>query len=88
MRFDKKFEKKNDAYDTQVAAKEECLKAIKLIDENLEYVTDGLSEYQKIKEHVETFVPVEVYKFELTDDEKRALETKFEQLRELAESLK
>lgn len=88
MRFDRKFEKKNDAYDTQVAAKEECLKAIKLIDENLDYVTDGLSEYQKIKEHVETFAPVEIYEFELTDDEKRELEREFEKLQELAEILK
>lgn len=88
MRFDKKFERRNDNFEKQVAAREECLKAIKLIDENLDYVTDGLSEYQKIKEHVETFVPVEVYKFELTDDEKRELEREFDKLQELAEILK
>lgn len=88
MRFDKKFERRNDNFETQVAAKEECLKAIKLIDENLEYVTDGLSEYQKIKEHVETFAPVEIYEFELTDDEKRQLEREFDKLQELAEILK
>lgn len=88
MRFDKKFERRNNNFETQVAAKEECLKAIKLIEANLDYVTDGLSEYQKIKEHVETFVPVEVYEFELTDDEKRELERQFDKLQELAEILK
>lgn len=88
MRFDKIFEKRNDAYDTQVANKEKCLKAIEFIDKNLDYVSDGLSEYQKIKEHVKTFVPVEIYTFELTDDEKRVLEREFDELEELAKSLK
>ena len=88
MRFDRIFEKRNDAYDTQVANKEKCLKAIEFIDKNLDYVSDGLSEYQKIKEHVKTFVPVEIYTFELTDDEKRVLEREFDELQELAESLK
>lgn len=88
MRFDRIFEKRNDAYDTQVANKEKCLKAIEFIDKNLDYVSDGLSEYQKIKEHVKTFVPVEIYTFELTDDEKRVLEREFDELEELAKSLK
>ena len=88
MRFDKIFEKRNDTYDTQVANKEKCLKAIEFIDKNLDYVSDGLSEYQKIKEHVKTFVPVEIYTFELTDDEKRVLEREFDELEELAKSLK
>ena len=88
MRFDKIFEKRNDAYDTQVANKEKCLKAIEFIDKNLDYVSDGLSEYQKIKDHVKTFVPVEIHTFELTDDEKRVLEREFDELQELAKSLK
>lgn len=88
MRFDRKFEKRNDAYDTQVANKEEALKLIEEIDKYLDYVTDGLSEYDEIKKHVKSFVPVEIHTFELTDDEKRTLEREFDELEELAKSLK
>lgn len=88
MRFNKKFEKKNDAYDTQVANKEEALKLIEEIDKYLDYVDDGLSEYEEIKKQVKAFVPVETNKFELTEEGQRMLERKFDELQELAKSLK
>lgn len=88
MRFNKKFERRNNNFETEVAAKEQCLKYIKDIDEKLDYVTDDLSEYEEIKKQVKAFQPVEVYKFELTDDEQRVLEREFEELKELAKSLK
>lgn len=88
MRFNKDNGHLNPNFETQVAAKEECLKAIEFIDKNLDYVTEGLSEYQKIKEHVETFVPVERFEDKLSLEEQRILETKFDELKELAQSLK
>lgn len=88
MRFNRKFEKRNDAYDTQVANKEEALKLIEEIDKYLDYVDDGLSEYEEIKKHVKAFAPAEVNKFELTAEGQRMLERKFDELQELAKSLK
>ena len=88
MRFNKDNGNMNPNYETQVAAKEECLKLIEVIDENLDYVTDGLPEYEEIKEHVQKFVPVQRFEDKLSEDEQRVLERKFEELKELAKSLK
>lgn len=88
MRFNKDNGYLNPNFETQVAAKEECLKAIEFIDENLDYVTDGLPEYEEIKEHVQKFVPVQRFEDKLSEDEQRVLERKFEELKELAKSLK
>ena len=88
MRFNKDNGNVNPNYDTQVANRNEALKLIEVIDENLDYVDDGLSEYEKIKEHVETFVPVERFEDKLSPEEQLVLERKFDELKELAESLK
>lgn len=88
MKFDKDNGYPNPNYDTQVAAVKEGLALIEFIEKNLDYVTDGLPEYQKIKEHVETFVPVERIEDKLSPEEQHILERKFEELKELAQILK
>lgn len=83
MHFNRKHQNPN--FDKQVAAKEEGLKIIAEIERNIEYA-DDTTEYEQIKKHVQTFEPTE--NVGLPDEAQRALETKFEQLRELAEILK
>lgn len=83
MHFNRKYQNPN--FDKQVVAKEEGLKIIAEIERNIEYA-DDTTEYEQIKKHVQTFEPTE--NVGLPDEAQRALETKFEQLRELAESLK
>ena len=88
MRFNKDNGNMNPNYEAEVEARSEALKLIEVIDENLDYVTDGLPEYEEIKEHVQKFVPVQRFEDKLSEDEQRVLERKFEELKELAKSLK
>ncbi len=83
MHFNRKHQNRN--FDKQVVAKEEGLKIIAEIERNIEYA-DDTTEYEQIKKRVQTFEPTE--NVGLPDEAQRALETKFEQLRELAEILK
>lgn len=88
MKFNKDNGNMNPNYETQVEARNEALKLIEEIDKNLDYVTDDLSEYQKIREHVKTFVPVERFEDKLPDEVQRKLEANYDRLVELVESLK
>lgn len=88
MKFNKDNGNMNPNYETQVEARNEALKLIEEIDKNLDYVTDDLSEYKKIREHVKTFVPVERFEDKLPDEVQRKLEANYDRLVELVESLK
>lgn len=88
MRFNKDNGNMNPNYEAEVESRSKALKLIEVIDENLDYVTDGLPEYEEIKEHVQKFVPVQRFEDKLSEDEQRVLERKFEELKELAKSLK
>ena len=87
MQFNKTVRKRNTNYDAQVANKEEAIKLINEIDKYLDYV-DDVSEYDQIKKYVQTYEPTEYNEIKLTEESKRILQSKFDRLKELANTLK
>lgn len=87
MQFNKTVRKPNTNYNTQVANKEQAIKLINEIDRYLDYV-DDVSEYDQIKKYVQTYEPTEYNENKLTEESKRLLQSKFDRLKELADTLK
>lgn len=87
MQFNKTVRKPNTNYDTEIANKEEAIKIINEIDKYLDYV-DDVSEYDQIKKYVQTYEPTEYNEIKLTEESKRILQSKFDRLKELANTLK
>lgn len=87
MQFNKTVRKHNTNYDTEVANKEEAIELINEIDKYLDYV-DDVSEYDQIKKYVQTYEPTEYNETKLTEESKRLLQSKFDRLKELANTLK
>ena len=88
MRFDKDNGYENPNYEAELAIKKESSELIAVIDKNLKYASDDLSEYYIIKERFEAFEPKERIEDKLSPEERRMLESKFDRLYELAKSLK
>lgn len=87
MQFNKTVRQPNTNYDTEVANKEEAIKIINEIDKYLDYV-DDVSEYDQIKKYVQTYEPTEYNEMQLTEESQRVLQSKFDRLKELADTLK
>ena len=87
MQFNKTVRQPNTNYNTQVANKEQAIKLINEIDRYLDYV-DDVSEYDQIKKYVQTFEPAEYNEMQLTEESQRVLQSKFDRLKELADTLK
>ena len=88
MRFDRTVKRQNANFDKEVATKEQCLRYIAEIDQNLEYVSDDSSKYEEVKKFVQTFEPTEYKEYKLTEEAQQSLQAKLNHLYELAESLK
>lgn len=87
MRFDRTVKRQNPNFDKEVATKEQCLRYIAEIDQNLDYADDS-SKYEEVKKFVQTFEPTEYKEYKLTEEAQQSLQAKLNHLYELAESLK
>lgn len=87
MQFNKTVRQPNTNYNTQVANKEQAIKLINEIDRYLDYV-DDVSEYDEIKKYVQTYEPTEYNEMRIDEEGQRVLRSKFDRLKELADTLK